>query len=77
MLMRFKHLLKNVTATGETCGSLEGTLQLHCDTDFYVDGDMVHIADMKVDRRFSEFFMLQLEKLREVFTVGVAAAVSF
>ncbi|CDS43470.1 eukaryotic translation initiation factor 3 [Echinococcus multilocularis] len=66
LLMRFKHQLKNVTCTGETCGSLEGTLQLLCDTDFYVDGEMIHIADMKVDRRFSEFFMLQLEKLREL-----------
>nr|VZI08779.1 unnamed protein product [Spirometra erinaceieuropaei] len=65
-LMRFKHLLKNVTSTRETCGSLEGQLQLLCDTDFYVDGDMIHIADMKVDRRFSEFFMLQLEKLHQV-----------
>ncbi|VDD77762.1 unnamed protein product [Mesocestoides corti] len=66
LLMRFKHLLKNVTSTGESCGCLEGILKLLCDTDFYVDGDMVHIADMKVDRRFSEFFMLQLEKLREL-----------
>ncbi|KAL5965296.1 Eukaryotic translation initiation factor 3 subunit L [Taenia solium] len=66
LLMRFKHQLKNVTCTGETCGSLEGTLQLFCDTDFYVDGEMIHIADMKVDRRFSEFFMLQLKKLREL-----------
>uniref|UniRef100_A0A0X3Q1L3 Eukaryotic translation initiation factor 3 subunit L n=1 Tax=Schistocephalus solidus TaxID=70667 RepID=A0A0X3Q1L3_SCHSO len=65
-LMRFKHLLKNVTTTRETCGSLEGKRQLLCDTDFYVDGDMIHIADMKVDRRFSDFFMLQLEKLHEV-----------
>lgn len=65
-LMRFKHLLKNVTSNGESCGSLEGQLNLLCDTDFYVDGDMVHIADMKVDRRFSEFFMLQLEKMHQV-----------
>ncbi|VDN11841.1 unnamed protein product [Dibothriocephalus latus] len=64
-LMRFKHLLKNVTTTRETCGSLYGKRQLLCDTDFYVDGEMIHIADMKVDRRFSDFFMLQLEKLHE------------
>ncbi|KAM3184122.1 hypothetical protein ACTXT7_009017 [Hymenolepis weldensis] len=66
LLMCFKHQLKNLTCTEGTCGSLEGTLQLRCYTDFYVDGDMIHIADMKADRRYSEYFMLHLEKLREV-----------
>ncbi|VEL14608.1 unnamed protein product [Protopolystoma xenopodis] len=35
------------------------------DLDFFVDGGMIHVADTKVDRRFSEYFIRQVEMLQQ------------
>jgi translation initiation factor 3 subunit L len=36
------------------------------EVDFYINKEMVHIADTKVATRFSDFFILQIHKLNEV-----------
>ena len=36
------------------------------DIDFYVDRDMIHIADTKVARRVGEHFIRHIQKLNEV-----------
>ena len=46
----FKHKMKNVVWTKGTSG-LEGEFQSGSEVDFYIDKNMIHIADTKVARR--------------------------
>lgn len=34
--------------------------------DFYIDKNMIHIADTQVDRRFGDFFIRQTHKFEEL-----------
>ena len=34
--------------------------------DFYIDKDMIHIADTKVARRYGDFFIRQILKFEEI-----------
>ena len=34
--------------------------------DFYIDKNMIHIADTKVDRRYGDFFIRQIHKCEEL-----------
>jgi len=36
------------------------------EVDFYINNEMVHIADTKVATRFSDFFIRQIQKTNEV-----------
>ena len=36
------------------------------EVDFYINNEMVHIADTKVATRFSDFFIRQIQKINEV-----------
>ena len=49
-LLAFKHKMKNVVWTKGTSG-LEGEFQSGSEVDFYIDKNMIHIADTKVARR--------------------------
>lgn len=64
-LMCFKHKMKNVVWTKGTSG-LEGEFQSASEVDFYIDKDMVHIADTKVARRYGDFFIRQIHKFEEI-----------
>lgn len=64
-LMCFKHKMKNVVWTKGTSG-LEGEFQSASEVDFYIDKDMIHIADTKVARRYGDFFIRQIHKLDEL-----------
>ena len=33
---------------------------------FYIDKNMIHIADTKVDRRYGDFFIRQIHKCEEL-----------
>merc|ERR1712013_480294 len=46
-LLAFKHKMKNVVWTKGTSG-LEGEFQSGSEVDFYIDKNMIHIADTKV-----------------------------
>merc|ERR1712113_1375275 len=48
-LLAFKHKMKNVVWTKGTSG-LEGEFQSGSEVDFYIDKNMIHIADTKVAR---------------------------
>jgi translation initiation factor 3 subunit L len=50
-LLAFKHKMKNVVWTKGTSG-LEGEFQSGSEVDFYIDKNMIHIADTKVARRY-------------------------
>ncbi|CAH1793502.1 unnamed protein product [Owenia fusiformis] len=64
-LMCFKHKMKNIVWTQGTSG-LKGEFQSASEVDFYIDGDMIHIADTKVARRYGDFFIRQIHKFEEM-----------
>jgi translation initiation factor 3 subunit L len=54
-------------ATVWSTGSLaSGDVQSASDVDFTIDGDMVHITDTKVQRRYSDFFIRHTERLQNL-----------
>uniref|UniRef100_T1IYX3 Eukaryotic translation initiation factor 3 subunit L n=1 Tax=Strigamia maritima TaxID=126957 RepID=T1IYX3_STRMM len=61
----FKHKMKNVVWTKGTSG-LEGEFQSGSEVDFYIDKDMIHIADTKVARRYGDFFIRQIHKFEDL-----------
>jgi len=64
-LMCFKHKMKNVVWTRGMSG-LDGEFQSSSEVDFYIDKDMIHIADTKVARRYGDFFIRQVHKFEEL-----------
>jgi translation initiation factor 3 subunit L len=65
-LLRFKHKTRTLVSTTKGVKHLSGELQSSSDLDFYIDGDMIHIADTKVARRYGDFFIRQIYKLEEI-----------
>lgn len=57
--------MKNIVWTKGTSG-LEGEFQSSSEVDFYINKDMIHIADTKVARRYGDFFIRQIHKFEEV-----------
>lgn len=64
-LMCFKHKMKNLVWTKGASG-LEGEFQSASEVDFYIDKDMIHIADTKVARRYGDFFIRNIHKFDEL-----------
>ncbi|XP_018019147.1 eukaryotic translation initiation factor 3 subunit L [Hyalella azteca] len=64
-LLCFKHKMMNVVWTKGTSG-LNGDFQSDSEVDFYIDKQMIHIADTKVAQRYGDFFIRQIHKLEEV-----------
>jgi len=64
-LLAFKHKMQNVVWTKGTSG-LDGEFQSGSEVDFYIDKNMIHIADTKVARRYGDFFIRQIHKFDEL-----------
>ncbi|KAL4715858.1 hypothetical protein ACJJTC_014590 [Scirpophaga incertulas] len=64
-LLCFKHKMKNVVWTQGPSG-LDGKFQSGSELDFYIDNDMIHIADTKVAHRYGDFFIRKLLKFEEL-----------
>ncbi|XP_063227380.1 eukaryotic translation initiation factor 3 subunit L isoform X2 [Bacillus rossius redtenbacheri] len=64
-LLCFKHKMKNVVWTKGTSG-LDGKFQSGSELDFYIDNQMIHIADTKVAHRYGDFFMRKILKFEEL-----------
>lgn len=64
-LLCFKHKMKNVVWTKGPSG-LDGKFQSGSELDFYIDNDMIHIADTKVAHRYGDFFIRKLLKFEEL-----------
>ncbi|ESO07694.1 hypothetical protein HELRODRAFT_185444 [Helobdella robusta] len=64
-LMCFKHKMQNLVWTKGVSG-LEGEFQSASEVDFYIDKDMIHIADTKVERRYGDFFIMNIQKFQEL-----------
>ncbi|MEJ1271524.1 eukaryotic translation initiation factor 3 subunit L [Cricetulus griseus] len=68
-LLVFKHKMKNLVWTSGI-SALDGEFQSASEVDFYIDKDMIHIADTKVARRYGDFFIRQIHKFEEAFEVA-------
>lgn len=56
-----------MTNVVHTHGSpLNGVLQCKPELDFYIDKDMIYIADTKVAPRYGDFFVRNIQKFEEV-----------
>lgn len=64
-LLCFKHKMKNVVWTKGKSG-LDGKFQSGSELDFYIDNDMIHIADTKVAQRYGDFFMRKILKFEDL-----------
>ncbi|GIY56236.1 hypothetical protein CDAR_108492 [Caerostris darwini] len=64
-LLCFKHKMKNMVWIKGTSG-LEGEFQSGSEVDFFIDKDMIHIADTKVAIRYGDFFIRQIHKFDEL-----------
>jgi len=64
-LLCFKHKQRNMAWTKGT-DALEGELLSAPETDFFIDNDMIHIADTKIARKYGDFFIRQIAKIEEV-----------
>ena len=65
-LLSYKHKMQSMVWT-EGSSSLEGEFQSGSDVDFYIDGDMIHVADTKVARRYGDYFLRQIHKFEDLF----------
>lgn len=64
-LMCFKHKMQNMVWS-KGSSYLEGEFQSSSELDFYIDKDMIHIADTKVERRYGDFFIMNIHKFQEL-----------
>lgn len=64
-LLCFKHKQRNLVWSKGT-DALEGEFQSSPETDFYINNDMIHIADTKIARRYGDFFIRQINKIEEL-----------
>lgn len=64
-LLCFKHKMNNVVWTKGNSG-LEGKFQSGSELDFYIDNDMIHIADTKVSHRYGDFFIRKILKFEDL-----------
>merc|ERR1712126_699329 len=64
-LLCFKHKQRNLVWV-KGSDALEGEFQSSPETDFYINNDMIHIADTKIARRYGDFFIRQINKIEEI-----------
>ena len=61
----FKHKMSNIESD-----EANEEFRSSSEVDFYINNEMVHIADTKVATRFSDFFIRQIQKTNEVHFVN-------
>lgn len=65
-LLCFKHKMKNLVWSKGSPSGLDGKFQSGSEVDFYIDNDMVHIADTKVSHRYGDFFIRKILKFDDL-----------
>lgn len=68
-LLCFKHKKQNMVCQKDSISALDGELKTGSDVDFYIDNDMIHIADTKVARRYGDYFVRQIHKFEDLYRV--------
>lgn len=66
-LLCFKHKKQSMVCQKDSASALDGELMSGSDVDFYIDRDMIHIADTKVARRYGDYFMRQIHKFEDLY----------
>lgn len=70
-LLCFKHKMRNLVWNRSQGNSgLEGEFESGSDVDFYIDKDMILVADTKVARRYGEYFLRQIHKFEELYRIA-------
>ncbi|KAH8323920.1 hypothetical protein KR067_002097, partial [Drosophila pandora] len=64
-LLCFKHKMRNLVWSKGPSG-LEGAFKSGSELDFYIDDDMIHIADTKVSHRYGDFFVRKILKFNDL-----------
>jgi len=64
-LQCLKHKSHQLTCVGGS--PLSGTFQSSSTVDFYVDGEVAHVADVSLVRQHSDYFVKQINKLEEIY----------
>lgn len=65
-LLAYKHKMQSIVWTEGSSG-LEGEFQSGSDVDFFIDDEMIHVADTKVARRYGDLFLRQIQKFEELY----------
>jgi len=68
-LLCFKHKKQSMVCQKDSPTALDGELMSGSDVDFYIDRDMIYIADTKVARRYGDYFMRQIHKFEDLYKV--------
>lgn len=68
-LLCFKHKKQSLVCQKDSPSALDGELMSGSDIDFYIDRDMIHIADTKVARTYGSYFMRQIHKFEDLYKV--------
>lgn len=68
-LLCFKHKKQSMVCQKDSVSALDGELKTGSDVDFYIDKDMIHIADTKVARRYGDYFVRQIHKFDDLFRI--------
>ncbi|XP_065558522.1 eukaryotic translation initiation factor 3 subunit L-like [Artemia franciscana] len=64
-LLCFKHKMRNLVLTRGS-SALSGEFRSLSEVDFYIDANMIHIADTKVARRYGDYFIRQIHKFEDL-----------
>ncbi|KPM10778.1 eukaryotic translation initiation factor 3 subunit L-like protein [Sarcoptes scabiei] len=70
-LLCFKHKMQNYSskALDSAAKSLDSEIHSNVDVDFYIDKEMIHIADTKVAPRYGDYFLRQIYRFDELYRV--------
>eukprot|EP01114_Cavostelium_apophysatum_P002399 TRINITY_DN1213_c0_g1_i2.p1 TRINITY_DN1213_c0_g1~~TRINITY_DN1213_c0_g1_i2.p1 ORF type:complete len:130 (-),score=51.24 TRINITY_DN1213_c0_g1_i2:79-468(-) len=66
LLLCYKHKMRGLQWNSGS--PLGGEMTTSSDVDFFVDKDMIHIHDTKVQRKYSEFFIRHINKFEQIIT---------
>lgn len=68
LLLAYKQKMNNLSCV-DSSGKpeLTGKFVSSSDIDFYIDKGMIHIADTKVERRYGDFFLRQINSFEDMF----------
>ncbi|KNC51412.1 eukaryotic translation initiation factor 3 subunit L [Thecamonas trahens ATCC 50062] len=66
LLMCYKHKTCNLIHEEESMAPLDGTIASSSDVTFYLERDMVTIADTKVARRYCDYFIRHVKRFSDI-----------
>ena len=66
-LQCIKHKSHQLTHAATGGAALTGTWQSAADVDFYVEGEVAHVAGQSTIRKHSDYFVKQINKLEEIY----------